>query len=139
MARQGHAFATADDARVVVADEGSDILRDVPADGKTLGEIVTRGNIVMKEASFRCNFTYFAEISFQCPQYFNDPVATKKAFKGGFFNTGDLAIMYPDGSVSIMDRSKDIIISGGEVNTQSSSFGLYNSIIFYAECLQLSD
>jgi hypothetical protein len=53
MARQGHAFVTADDARVVTVEEGSDVLKDVPADGKTLGEIVTRGNIVMKEASDR--------------------------------------------------------------------------------------
>ena len=56
MARQGHAFVTADDARVVTVEEGSDILKDVPADGKTLGEIVTRGNIVMKEASDQCDF-----------------------------------------------------------------------------------
>lgn len=49
MARQGHAFATAEEVRVVTCEEGSEILRDVPADGQTLGEIVTRGNIVMKE------------------------------------------------------------------------------------------
>ncbi|KAG2023311.1 AMP binding protein [Coprinopsis cinerea AmutBmut pab1-1] len=96
MARQGHAFATAEEVRVVKQDEESDVLDDVPADGKTLGEIVTRGNIVMKE-------------------YYKDPEATKKAFRGGSFRTGDLAVMHPDGSVAIMDRSKDIIISGGEV------------------------
>ena len=48
-------------------------------------------------------------------QYFQDPEATRKAFKGGYFHTGDLAVMNPDGSIAIQDRSKDIIISGGEV------------------------
>lgn len=48
-------------------------------------------------------------------QYFRDPEATKRAFRGGYFNSGDLAVMYPDGYISILDRSKDIIISGGEV------------------------
>lgn len=48
-------------------------------------------------------------------QYFRDPGATRKAFRGGYFNSGDLAVMHPDGAVAIMDRSKDIIISGGEV------------------------
>lgn len=49
-------------------------------------------------------------------QYFRDPEATVKAFRGGVFRSGDLAVMHPDGSVAIMDRSKDIIISGGEVS-----------------------
>ena len=49
------------------------------------------------------------------PQYFRDPEATRRAFRGGYFNSGDLAVMYPDGYISILDRSKDIIISGGEV------------------------
>ena len=60
-----------------------------------MGEIVFRGNIVMKE-------------------YFKDPEATRKAFRGGYFNSGDLAVWHPDGYIAIMDRSKDIIISGGE-------------------------
>jgi len=94
MARQGHAFATSQEVRVVYPGD-SDELADVPADGQTVGEIVTRGNIVMKE-------------------YFKDPEATRKAFRGGYFNSGDLAVMHPDGSISIQDRSKDIIISGGE-------------------------
>jgi len=51
----------------------------------------------------------------QC-QYFRDPAATKKAFAGGSFHTGDLAVMHPNGTVAIMDRSKDIIISGGEAS-----------------------
>ena len=49
------------------------------------------------------------------PQYVRDPEATKKAFRGGYFGSGDLAVMFPDGSISIQDRSKDLIISGGEV------------------------
>ncbi|KAG6842534.1 hypothetical protein C0991_000060 [Blastosporella zonata] len=99
MARQGQAFATAQDVRVVYQPgefANEDELIDVPRDGKTLGEIVTRGNITMKEASLL---------------YFNDPEATAKAFRGGAFRSGDLAVWHPDGSVAIMDRSKDIIIS----------------------------
>ncbi len=55
-------------------------------------------------------------------QYFRDPEATRKAFLGGNFRTGDLAVMHPDGTVAIMDRSKDIIISGGEVCEPSLDF-----------------
>ena len=99
LARQGHHFANAEDVRVV-EQRDDDLIIDVPQDGKTMGEIVTRGNIVMKE-------------------YLNDPEATAKAFKGGYFHSGDLAVWYPDGSVAIMDRSKDIIISGGEVRLSS--------------------
>nr|GAT47859.1 amp-binding domain [Mycena chlorophos] len=109
MARQGHAFATAQNVRVVKV-EGSELI-DVPRDGKTIGEIVTRGNIVMKEVNIPIH------ISFLWPesrQYFRDPEATAKAFRGGSFNSGDLAVMFEDGTVSIVDRQKDIIISGGE-------------------------
>ena len=67
----------------------------VPADGTTMGEIFFRGNVVMKG-------------------YLKNPEATQEAFEGGWFHTGDLAVMYPDGYVKIKDRSKDIIISGGE-------------------------
>jgi fatty-acyl-CoA synthase len=67
----------------------------VPADGETMGEIFFRGNVVMKG-------------------YLKNPTATEEAFAGGWFHTGDLAVMYPDGYVKIKDRSKDIIISGGE-------------------------
>jgi fatty-acyl-CoA synthase len=66
-----------------------------PADGRTMGEIMFRGNIVMKG-------------------YLKNPSATAKAFEGGWFHTGDLAVMEPDAYVKIKDRSKDIIISGGE-------------------------
>ncbi|TFK30585.1 AMP-dependent synthetase and ligase [Coprinopsis marcescibilis] len=116
MARQGHAFATAGEVRVVFQSENSDVLEDVPADGKTLGEIVTRGNIVMKE-------------------YFNDPAATSKAFKGGSFRTGDLAVIHPDGSVAIMDRSKDIIISGGE---NASSLAIEQELASHPHVLEVS-
>nr|WP_315194107.1 acyl-CoA synthetase [uncultured Aquabacterium sp.] len=70
-------------------------LKPVPADGETMGEIMFRGNITMKG-------------------YLKNPKATQDAFRGGWFHTGDLAVMYPDGYVKIKDRSKDIIISGGE-------------------------
>lgn len=118
MARQGHAFATAGEVRVVyVQGENEDRpLKDVPRDGKTLGEIVTRGNIVMKE-------------------YFRDPEATKKAFRGGSFRSGDLAVMHPDGSVAIMDRSKDIIISGGE---NASSLAIEQELASHPHVLEVS-
>jgi fatty-acyl-CoA synthase len=67
----------------------------VPADGQTMGEIVFRGNITMKG-------------------YLTDPDATKRAFADGWFHSGDLAVMEPDGYVKIKDRAKDVIISGGE-------------------------
>jgi len=70
-------------------------MKEVPRDGKTIGEIMIRGNVVMKG-------------------YFKDKDATEKAMKGGWFHTGDLAVMHQDGYVKIQDRSKDIIISGGE-------------------------
>ena len=70
-------------------------MQPVPADGETLGEIMFRGNICMKG-------------------YLKNPAATEASFKGDWFHTGDLAVMNPDGYVRIKDRSKDIIISGGE-------------------------
>ncbi len=70
-------------------------LAEVPADGQTMGEIMFRGNIVMKG-------------------YLKNPAATAKAFEGGWFHTGDLAVMEADRYVKIKDRSKDVIISGGE-------------------------
>lgn len=90
--RQGVPFFTAgvDDLRVV--DES---MNDVPADGETQGEVVMRGNNVMKG-------------------YYEDPEATAKAFRGGYFHSGDVAVTHPDGYIEIRDRAKDIIISGGE-------------------------
>jgi fatty-acyl-CoA synthase len=70
-------------------------MQPVPADGETMGEIMFRGNITMKG-------------------YLKNPKATEAAFRGGWFHSGDLAVMHPDGYVKIKDRSKDIIISGGE-------------------------
>ncbi|MGH8669498.1 MAG: AMP-binding protein, partial [Burkholderiales bacterium] len=70
-------------------------MQAVPADGETMGEIMFRGNITMKG-------------------YLKNPKATQEAFQGGWFHSGDLAVTYPDGYVKIKDRSKDIIISGGE-------------------------
>lgn len=89
-ARQGVAYVIADPIRVVDSD-----LNDVPADGKTLGEVVMRGNNVMKG-------------------YYRDPEKTAAAFKGGYFHSGDMGVMHPDGYIELKDRSKDIIITGGE-------------------------
>ena len=89
-ARQGVGYIVAEEARVV--DEN---MIDVPADAQTLGEVLMRGNNTMKG-------------------YYNDPVATEKAFRGGWFHSGDLAVMHPDGYIELRDRQKDIIISGGE-------------------------
>ena len=72
-----------------------DTLHPVPRDGRTIGEVMFRGNVVMKG-------------------YFRNPAATRKAFAGGWFHSGDLGVMHPDGYVQLKDRSKDIIISGGE-------------------------
>lgn len=102
-ARQGHAFATSFPIRVIhLTKNPGEELVDVPRDGKTVGEIVIRGNIVMQG-------------------YFQDAEATARAFDGGYFHSGDLAVWHPDGSVQILDRSKDIIISGGEVRIPSPS------------------
>ncbi|MBC7724228.1 MAG: AMP-binding protein [Burkholderiaceae bacterium] len=95
VSRQGVAMIQAEAPRVVDADLIDGDLVDVPRDGLTIGEIVLRGNNVMAG-------------------YFNDPSATAEAFRGGWFHTGDLAVMHPDGYVEIKDRAKDIIISGGE-------------------------
>ena len=78
---------------MMVADPAT--LQPVPRDGQTMGEIFFRGNITMKG-------------------YLKNPKATEEAFAGGWYHTGDLAVVYPDGYAKIKDRSKDIIISGGE-------------------------
>ena len=70
-------------------------MKPVPKDGQTIGEIMIKGNIVMKG-------------------YFKDKEATDKAMANGWFHSGDLAVVHPDGYIKIKDRSKDIIISGGE-------------------------
>jgi fatty-acyl-CoA synthase len=89
-ARQGVELMTSGEVRVV-----DEHMRDVPRDGATLGEIVARGNVVMRG-------------------YYNDPEATAAAFAGGWFHSGDAAVVHPDGYMEIRDRFKDVIISGGE-------------------------
>jgi len=89
--RQGVAYPVLEG--LMVADPDS--LAPVPSDGMTMGEVFMRGNIVMKG-------------------YLKNPGATEEAFAGGWFHTGDLAVAHPDGYIEIKDRSKDIIISGGE-------------------------
>ena len=90
MARQGVPYPHAVYLRVV-----DDELNDVPADATTMGEVVMRGNNVMLG-------------------YYRDPEATARAFEGGWFHSGDVGVMHPDGYIELRDRSKDIIISGGE-------------------------
>jgi fatty-acyl-CoA synthase len=91
MARQGVRFLTSDDLKVVEPDS----MKELPNDGNSLGELMIRGNTVMKG-------------------YLKNPMATESAFRGGWFHSGDLAVRHPDGYIEIKDRSKDIIISGGE-------------------------
>jgi fatty-acyl-CoA synthase len=90
-ARQGVRYAPLE--ALAVLDPKS--MKPVPADGKTIGEVMFRGNIVMRG-------------------YLKNPEATRDALKGGWFHSGDLGVMYPDGYIQLKDRSKDIIISGGE-------------------------
>ncbi|HJZ96369.1 MAG TPA: AMP-binding protein, partial [Candidatus Solibacter sp.] len=90
-ARQGVAYMVAGtDLRVA-----DDHMRDVPADGATMGEVLMRGNNVMVG-------------------YYDNPKATAEAFEGGWFHSGDLAVVHPDGYIELRDRKKDIVISGGE-------------------------
>jgi fatty-acyl-CoA synthase len=89
-ARTGVELLTSGELRVIDADG-----EEVPADGQALGEIVVRGNVVMSG-------------------YYQDPEATERAMGDGWFHTGDAAVVHPDGYVEIRDRSKDVIISGGE-------------------------
>jgi 3-(methylthio)propionyl---CoA ligase len=90
-ARQGVRYAALEDLTVM----DPEAMTPVPADGKTLGEVMFRGNIVMKG-------------------YLKNADATNEAFAGGWFHSGDLGVLYPDGYIQLKDRSKDIIISGGE-------------------------
>jgi fatty-acyl-CoA synthase len=90
LARQGQAYVSADLVRVVDTE-----MADVPRDGQTMGEVIMRGNNVMSG-------------------YYQDQAATSKAFAGGWFHSGDLAVWHPDGNIELRDRGKDVIISGGE-------------------------
>ncbi|HET9652373.1 MAG TPA: acyl-CoA synthetase [Usitatibacter sp.] len=91
MARQGVRYPTLEDLQVGDAATS----RPVPRDGRTMGEVMLRGNTIMKG-------------------YLKNPKATEEAFRDGWYHTGDLAVWHPDGYIEIKDRSKDIIISGGE-------------------------
>ena len=90
-ARQGVRYPNTEGVSVI----NPESMKPVPRDGKTMGEIMIKGNVVMKG-------------------YYKDKDATDKAMKDGWFHSGDLAVMHPDGYIKIQDRSKDIIISGGE-------------------------
>ncbi len=89
-AQQGVSYLIADPVRVVDKN-----MNDVPADGKTLGEVTMRGNNVMKG-------------------YYNNPEKTAESFEGGWFHSGDVGVMHPDGYIELKDRGKDVIITGGE-------------------------
>ncbi len=91
MARQGVNYLTLEAAAVM----DPETMTPVPHDGETMGEIMLRGNTAMKG-------------------YLKNPTATDEAFRGGWFHTGDLAVCHPDGYIEVKDRSKDVIISGGE-------------------------
>ena len=93
MARQGHGFVTSLPIRVIKTDVPEGTCVDVQKDGKEIGEIVCMGNICAKG-------------------YYKDIEATRKLFAGGVLHTGDLAVWHPDGAAQILDRAKDIIISG---------------------------
>jgi fatty-acyl-CoA synthase len=89
--RQGVRYPVLEDLTVA----NPTTLEPVPADGETMGEVLFRGNVVMKG-------------------YLKNPAATEQAFAGGWFHSGDLGVLHPDGYIELKDRSKDIIISGGE-------------------------
>ena len=90
-ARQGVRYLPLEDLDVI----DPDTMMSVPRDGETLGEVMFKGNVVMKG-------------------YFKNPKATQEAFTGGWFHSGDIGVRHPDGYIQLKDRSKDIIISGGE-------------------------
>lgn len=93
-ARQGVAMITNEEV-LVIEPTDTDEIREVPADGASMGEIVLTGNGVMAG-------------------YFNDDAATAEAFRGGYFHTGDLGVKHPDGYIQLLDRAKDVVVSGGE-------------------------
>ena len=90
-ARQGVRYAALEGLSV----RDPETMAEVPADGQTMGEVMMRGNVIMKG-------------------YLKNEAATSEAFRGGWYHTGDLGVMHPDGYIQLKDRSKDIIISGGE-------------------------
>lgn len=109
LTRQGVGMVHTDGVRVV-----DDAMDNVPQDGATLGEIIMRGNGVMYG-------------------YHNDPEETAKAFRGGWFHTGDLGVWHPDGAIELRDRAKDVIISGGE---NISTVELENALMAHSAVLE---
>ncbi|KUI65445.1 putative acyl-activating enzyme 1, peroxisomal [Cytospora mali] len=114
MARQGHGFVTSLPVRVVKMDQPEGGLVDVAKDGSEIGEVIFFGNICAKG-------------------YFKDPEATRQLFAGGALHSGDLAVWHPDGAVQILDRAKDIIISGGE---NISSVALESMLVNHPDILE---
>ncbi|EGX96830.1 AMP-binding domain protein [Cordyceps militaris CM01] len=114
MARQGHGFITSLPIRIIKQDQPDGVLIDVAKNGKEIGEIVFFGNICAKE-------------------YYKDAAATRTLFAGGALHSGDLAVWHPDGSAQILDRAKDIIISGGE---NISSVALESMLVQHPDVLE---
>jgi acyl-CoA synthetase (AMP-forming)/AMP-acid ligase II len=115
MARQGHGFLTSLPVRVIKPSEDGRIV-NVAHDGVTIGEICFEGNICTKG-------------------YYKDPQATEKLFRGGVLHSGDLAVQHSDGSVQILDREKDVIISGGE---NISSVALESVLTTHPDILEVA-
>ncbi|KAF2668853.1 putative AMP-binding domain protein [Microthyrium microscopicum] len=116
MARQGHGFITSQAVRVIKTDLPEGELMDVQKDGKEIGEIVFTGNICARG-------------------YYRDPEATRKLWAGGVNHSGDLAVWYPSGEIKILDRAKDIIISGGE---NISSVALESMLATHPDVLEVA-
>ena len=122
MARQGHGHVTSLPARVIKTNEDDagnkdqfqDQIEDVEKNGKEIGEIVFLGNICAKG-------------------YYKDANATRKLFAGGVCHSGDLAVWHPDGAIQILDRAKDIIISGGE---NISSLAVESMLVTHEDILE---
>lgn len=114
MARQGHGFITSLPVRVIKTDVPEGTIIDVERNGKEIGEVVFVGNICAKG-------------------YYKDPEATRKLFAGGVLHSGDLAVWHPDGAIQILDRAKDIIISGGE---NISSVALESMLVTHPDILE---
>ncbi|KID79901.1 uncharacterized protein G6M90_00g014850 [Metarhizium brunneum] len=114
MARQGHGFVTSLPIRIIKPDQPEGVLIDVAKNGQEIGEIVFIGNICAKE-------------------YYKDAEASRKLFAGGVLHSGDLAVWHPDGSAQILDRAKDIIISGGE---NISSVALESMLVQHPDILE---
>ncbi|KAK1141105.1 hypothetical protein N8T08_009380 [Aspergillus melleus] len=114
MARQGHGFVTSLPVRVIRTDVPEGTIVDVSRDGSEIGEVVFVGNITARG-------------------YYKDPEATRKLFAGGVLHSGDLAVWHSDGAIQILDRAKDIIISGGE---NISSVALESMLVTHPDILE---